>query len=167
MSLLEIISYPDPRLKVATTTVEQFDSELKTLVDNLFETMYEDRACGLAANQVGHTLSVFVMDTSRDNSNPICMINPDIIHSEGIDTSEEGCMSFPGVYAKVKRAKTVTVRFKNVKGEDQELTADKLAGFCVQHESDHLNGILFTDHMSQLKRNRLLKKLTKIQQFQA
>tara|TARA_R110002110_G_scaffold65206_5_gene180083 strand:- start:27315 stop:27818 length:504 start_codon:yes stop_codon:yes gene_type:complete len=166
MSTLEIICYPDNSLKVPTKPVTSFDEHLQKQVDDLFDTMYEDNACGLAANQVGQTQSVFVMDASRDGSAPLCFINPEIIAEQGIITSEEGCMSFPGVYTKVKRAKIITVRFQNPKGEFQELTLEGLASHCVQHESDHLSGILFIDRLSGLKKSRLLKKLAKINQFQ-
>lgn len=166
MSILEIVHFPDPRLKKPTQTVAQFDADLERHINDMFETMYEDKACGLAANQVGLTQSIFVMDASRDNSAPICFVNPQIIHEEGIETSEEGCMSFPGVYAKVKRAKLITVRYQTPKGDHQELSLEGLASYCTQHESDHLKGILYVDHLSALKRSRLLKKLTKIQQFQ-
>jgi peptide deformylase len=166
MSTLKIICYPDNTLKTATTPVVSFDMHLQKQVDDLFDTMYEDNACGLAANQVGLTQSIFVMDASRDSSAPLCFINPKIIAEQGIITSEEGCMSFPGVYTKVKRSKIITVRFQNPKGELQELTLEGLASHCVQHESDHLNGILFIERLSGLKKSRLLKKLAKINQFQ-
>lgn len=166
MSILEILCYPNNTLKIPTTTVESFDATIQQHVNDLFETMYEDNACGLAANQIGKTQSIFVMDASRDGTAPLCFINPEIIAEQGIITSEEGCMSFPGVYTKVKRAKIITVRFQTPKGEFQELTLEGLASSCAQHESDHLNGILFIDRLSGLKKSRLLKKLAKLNQFQ-
>ena len=161
MSVLKILVYPDKKLRDITVPVLSFDSTLEQQVADLFETMYDDDGCGLAANQVGLTARIFVMDTSRDQSNPICMINPEIIHRVGTIISEEGCLSFPGVYSSVERAEQVTVSFQDIKGQQQELSLTGLAANCVQHELDHLNGILFIDTLSKLKKERMLKKLEK------
>lgn len=161
MSVLKILVYPDKKLRDITVPVLEFDAALQQQVKDLFETMYDDEGCGLAANQVGLSARLFVMDTSRDQSNPICMINPEIIHCAGTTVSEEGCLSFPGVYTSVDRAEQITVRFQDVKGQKQELSLTGLAANCVQHELDHLNGTLFIDSLSRLKRERMLKKLEK------
>lgn len=167
MSILEILTYPNPKLRQPTQTVTMFDAALEAFVQQMYATMYEDQGCGLAATQVGNAQRIFVMDISRDETNPICLINPEIVHQEGIVQSDEGCLSFPGIYAQVKRAKAVTVRFKTEKGVDQELALEGLGSHCVQHELDHLNGILFVDWLSKLKRERLLKKLLKLQRTEA
>lgn len=161
MSVLKVLVYPDKKLREITVPVVEFNAQLQQQVASLFETMYDDDGCGLAANQVGLTARMFVMDTSRDKSNPICMINPEITHRSGIIMSDEGCLSFPGVYTSVERAEQITVTFQDVKGQKQELCLTELAANCVQHEMDHLNGILFIDNLSKLKKDRMLRKLEK------
>ncbi|MGE4348446.1 MAG: peptide deformylase [Candidatus Berkiella sp.] len=161
MSVLKILVYPDKKLRNITVPVTEFNDQLQQQIASLFETMYDDEGCGLAANQVGLTARMFVMDTSRDQSNPICMINPEIIACVGTTMSDEGCLSFPGVYTSVERAEQITVRFQDEKGQKQELSLNGLAANCVQHELDHLNGILFIDTLSKLKKNRMLRKLEK------
>lgn len=163
MSVREILVYPNQLLREKTSTIDCIDGATKALIDDLFETMYDDQGCGLAATQVGASQRLFVMDASRDQTNPICMINPEIINREGVVQSDEGCLSFPGVYVQVKRAKIITVRYKNESFEEQESTLEGLAAHCVQHELDHLNGELFIDLLSKLKRDRVLKKLAKLQ----
>ena len=163
MSVLEILIYPDKQLRIPTQPVVLFDTSLQRFVKDMFDTMYDDEGCGLAAPQVGSQQRLFVMDTSQNQTAPICMINPEIVHQEALIISDEGCLSFPGVYAQVDRFKTITVQFQDVNGQANELTLDGLAANCVQHELDHLNGILFIDHLSKLKRDRILKKLEKVQ----
>lgn len=163
--MFDVLTYPAPKLREVAKPVTDFDDVLRNHVEAMFDTMYHDHGCGLAATQVGLFSRVFVMDTSRDRSNPICVINPEILSLEGKVVSEEGCLSFPGVYAKVNRSKVITVRFQDLSGSFQELTLEGLASHCVQHETDHLNGKLFIDYLSPMKRERLLKKMSKIQRL--
>ncbi len=163
MASLFVLVYPDDRLRIKATPVLQFDETLKQEVLDLFETMYQDHGVGLAATQVNIHKRIFVMDCSDDQSTPICFINPEIVYSEGETQSDEGCLSFPGVYAKVPRASKIRVKYLTDQGEQQEREFENLECMCVQHEIDHLNGITFVDHLSNLKRVRLLKKLQKQQ----
>lgn len=162
MALLPILQFPDPKLKLVAKPVEVFDKDIATICADMFETMYETQGVGLAATQVNVQLRIIVMDISEEKTNPICLINPRLINAEGDITWEEGCLSFPGVYAKVKRSAKVTVEFFNPRGERQELHAEELTAVCIQHEIDHLNGITFYDHLSTLKQNMLRKKLDKL-----
>lgn len=162
-SMLEILAYPDKRLRQQAKPVTVFDESLQAFVDEMYATMYDDEGCGLAATQVGSQQRLFVMDTSSEQNAPICMINPEIIHQEEIILSEEGCLSFPGIRIEIERFKIVTVKFQDVAGKFHELTVDGLASRCVQHELDHLNGVLFIDWLSKLKKTRILKKLEKNQ----
>lgn len=163
MASLFVLVYPDDRLRIKAAPVLQFDEMLKQEVRDMFETMYEDHGVGLAATQVNIHKRVFVMDCSEDKSTPICFVNPEIVYSEGEELSDEGCLSFPGVYAKVPRASKVRVKYLTETGEAKEQEFEGLSCMCVQHELDHLNGITFVDHLSNLKRVRLLKKLQKQQ----
>ncbi len=166
MASLFVLVYPDDRLRIKAEPVLQFNAQLKQEIKDLFETMYEDHGVGLAATQVNIHKRMFVMDCSENKSTPLCFINPEIIYSEGEALSEEGCLSFPGVYANVSRTAKIRVKYLNELGEAQERAFENLESMCVQHEIDHLNGITFIDHLSNLKRVRLLKKLQK-QQRQA
>ncbi len=159
MALLEILTIPDPKLKTKAEKVTQFDADLQRLTEDMFETMYAAPGIGLAATQVDVHKRVVVMDISENNDEPRVFINPVITEKDGIQTYEEGCLSVPGIYAKVKRANQITVSFQDVQGETHALTADGLLAVCVQHEIDHLNGIVFLDHLSALKRKMALKKL--------
>lgn len=162
MALLNILQFPDQRLKTTAAPVEKLEQALFTLIDNMFETLYEAQAVGLAATQVNVHKRVMVVDVSSKANEPLCLINPEITAKRGIRESEEGCLSFPGVYAKVKRAKEIDVKFLDKNGKVQELSADGLLSTCIQHEIDHLNGITFFDHLSMLKQNLIVKKLEKI-----
>lgn len=162
MALLNILQFPDKQLKLKAEPVLDFNSEIHQLVDNMFETLYEAHGVGLAAIQVNVQKRVIVIDVSREQNNPLCVINPTIIHRQGLVTSEEGCLSFPGVYAQVQRSEKVEVEFFNKSGEKQQLKAEGLLAICLQHEMDHLNGITFYDHLSSLKQEMLRKKLDKI-----
>ena len=157
--LLPILKFPDKRLKTIATPVEQVNDEIKQLVDNMFETMYEHSGVGLAATQVDKHIRLFVADVSEDNTQPLCFINPQIVQKDGENTHEEGCLSVVGFNANIKRAKTVRIRAQNQQGEEFEMDADGLLATCIQHEIDHLNGILFIDYLSKLKQRRLLEKL--------
>jgi peptide deformylase len=163
MASLFVLVYPDDRLRIKATPVLQFNEALQQEIKDLFETMYEDHGVGLAATQVNIHKRIFVMDCSEGQNAPLCFVNPEIVYSEGEVQSEEGCLSFPGVYAKVPRASKIRVSFLSESGEPQEREFEGLECMCVQHEIDHLNGVTFVDHLSNLKRIRLLKKLQKQQ----
>lgn len=162
MALLPILQFPDPRLQLVAKPVETFDQEIELICANLLETMYETQGIGLAATQVNVQQRIIVMDISEEQNHPVCLINPRLINAEGDITWEEGCLSFPGVYAKVKRSARITVEFFTPKGERKELHVEDLEAVCIQHEIDHLNGITFYDHLSPLKQKMLRKKLEKL-----
>ncbi|MEK9887125.1 MAG: peptide deformylase [Gammaproteobacteria bacterium] len=158
---LPILHYPDKRLRTIAKEVSKVDDETRLLVKNMFETMYDAPGIGLAATQVDHHERIIVIDITNDKSNPICLINPEIIEKDGEIEWEEGCLSVPKYYELVKRANKIKVRALNEMGETYEIEADELLSVCIQHEMDHLNGILFVDHLSKLKQRRLLEKLKK------
>jgi peptide deformylase len=161
MALLTVLEYPDKRLRNIARPVTVFDAELKRIVADMFETMYKDEAVGLAAIQVNISQRIIVMDVSEDGKSPICAINPEIIARSGMQYEYEGCISFPGLYDKVERDARVTMRAQNQEGEVFELDANELLAVCIQHEIDHLQGVLFVDHLSKLKQERMKKKLVK------
>jgi len=161
VSLLNILEFPDQRLRKKAVPVAEVNRDIKKLVDDMFETMYEARGVGLAATQVNVQQQVIVMDISEEKNAPICFINPEIVAKEGVEESEEGCLSVPGFFEKVKRAESITVKALNRDGEIFELEANDLLAVCVQHEIDHLEGKLFVDYLSSLKRQRIKKKLEK------
>ncbi len=161
MAKLEIIEFPDDRLRIQAKTVEQVDAATRQLIDDMFETMYAAPGIGLAATQVGVAKRVLVMDVSEHNDQPIALVNPEIIERRGSQMCEEGCLSVPGIYAKVDRADWIRVRAMDREGELISLEAEGLLAVCVQHEMDHLEGKLFVDYLSPLKRQRVRKKLEK------
>ncbi|RUO66398.1 peptide deformylase [Pseudidiomarina planktonica] len=161
MSLLTILTYPDERLRTLAEPVAEVDDALRATIDDMFETMYESQGVGLAATQVDVHKRLFVADCSEDQNEPLVFVNPEIIERDGEFTNEEGCLSFPGVYAKVDRAGTVTVKALDKNGQEFTKTAEGLLAICIQHEIDHLNGKLFVDYLSKLKRDRIRKKLEK------
>lgn len=161
MSVLEVLTFPDERLRTVATEVEKVDEEIKTLVKNMFDTMKDEKGIGLAATQVNVHKRVVVMDVSEEQNTPYVFINPQIVEKNGSTISEEGCLSVPNNYAKVDRAESVNVTALNEKGERFELKAEGLLAICIQHELDHLEGKLFVDYLSPLKRNRIKKKLEK------
>ncbi|MBS0287884.1 MAG: peptide deformylase [Proteobacteria bacterium] len=163
MSETKILVYPHKGLRTVAAPVTEFDDALRQKVKDLFAMMYKDEGCGLAATQVGLSARIFVMDVSPQQDQPRCFINPEIISKVGESLSEEGCLSFPGVYAKVVRAKEITVRYFDEFGQSHTLVAEGLAAHCIQHEAEHLDGILYIDHLSKLKRMMLLKKIEKLQ----
>ncbi len=167
MPTLDILRYPDPRLRSHAKPITQFDALLHELVDSIFETMYQAPGIGLAATQVNVTSQVLVIDISEDQSEPLCLINPEILEREGEEQMEEGCLSVPGIYEKVTRAERVKVRAQDRDGKEFELDADGLLAVCIQHEFDHLNGKLFVDYLSSLKRQRIRRKLKKEARQQA
>lgn len=161
MSKLTILKYPDERLRTIAQPIEQVDDALRKQIDDMLETMYESNGVGLAATQVDFHYRLFVADCSADQDEPLVFINPEITAKEGEFTNEEGCLSFPGVYAKVERAGKVTVQALDRNGQPFSLTTEGLLAICIQHEIDHLNGKLFVDYLSPLKRDRIRKKLEK------
>jgi peptide deformylase len=163
MALLDILTFPDARLRRTAEPVEQVDGQIRNLVDNMFETMYAAPGIGLAATQVNVLRRVIVIDVSEDHSQPICLINPEILERTGVEEMDEGCLSVPGFFETVQRAERVRVRALNRDGESFDLDADGLLAVCIQHEIDHLDGRLFVDHISSLKRQRIRKKLEKDQ----
>ena len=161
MAIHKIIYLPDPRLRKVSTKIEVIDDNLQTLIDDMFETMYDARGVGLAAPQIGINIRLSVIDATQDKSQQLVLINPEIIHSEGEEEYQEGCLSVPGTYDTVKRAKTVTMRALDRNGKTYEMTASGLLGEAFQHEIDHLDGKLYVDLLSPLKRNLARKKLEK------
>lgn len=161
MAILNILYYPDKCLRTVAKSVDKVDAEIKQLVDDLLETMYNAPGVGLAATQVNVHQRVIVIDISGDRNQPLCLINPEITQSAGLEETEEGCLSVPDIYESVQRAETVTVRALNREGETFTLDADGLLAVCIQHEIDHLVGKLFVDYLSPLKQQRLKKKLQK------
>ena len=187
MAIREILEVPDPRLKTVSKPVETFDDELKTLVSDMFETMYAARGIGLAAIQVGVPLRVLVIDLQEPDpeaepeechhdhgdghahthqpikNDPRVFVNPEILDpAEELNTYQEGCLSVPEIYADVDRPKACRVRWQDLDGNVHEEAMEGLMATCIQHEMDHLEGILFIDHLSRLKRNMALKKLDKL-----
>lgn len=166
MAKLTVLQYPDERLRKVAEPIAAVNDELRQQVDDMFETMYESQGVGLAATQVDYHRRLFVADCSEDQNEPLVFINPEITKAEGHFTNDEGCLSFPGVYAKVERAERITVSALNRDGESFSLDAEGLLAICIQHEIDHLNGKLFVDYLSPLKQNRIRKKLEKEQRLQ-
>ena len=164
MALREIIVLPDKRLRLVSESVKTVDAELRALVDDMFETMYEAPGVGLAAIQVGVPRRVITADTAKKDEpkQPQVFINPEIVwSSEEKNTYEEGCLSIPEYYEEVERPTQVKVRFMDLTGKTQEVAAKGLLATVLQHEIDHTNGVLFIDHISKLKRDRVIKKFTK------
>jgi peptide deformylase len=161
MAHLAILEYPDPRLRIRAEPVTKFDAELRQLVADMFDTMYAAPGIGLAATQVNVHRRLLVADVSEEHNEPICLINPEILSAEGTVSYEEGCLSVPEVFETVDRAERIRVRAYDEKGEPFELEADGLLAICIQHEIDHLDGRLFVDYLSALKRDRLKKKVLK------
>lgn len=161
MAKLEILHFPDSRLRTKAKPVSLVDDALRQLVDDMFETMYAAPGIGLAATQVDVHQRVVVIDLSQEQTEPWVFINPEILEKEGVEEMDEGCLSVPGIYESVKRAERIRVRALDRDGQVFELEADGLLAVCVQHEIDHLNGKLFVDYLSRLKRNRIQKKLEK------
>lgn len=162
MSILTILEFPDERLRKVATPVEAIDSMRSTLIDDMFETMYESNGIGLAATQIDFHERIIVMDTSEEKDAPFCLVNPEILEQEGTEVSEEGCLSVPGFFEKVERAEKVVVSALNRDGDAFELSAEGMLAICIQHEMDHLSGKLFVDYLSPLKRQRIKKKMEKI-----
>jgi len=163
MAILSILQYPDPRLKKVAAPVERVDDEIRTLVSNMAETMYDAPGVGLAATQVDVHEQIIVIDISPTRNQLNVFINPQIVESKGISDLEEGCLSVPGVYDKVARADWIRVRALDINGDTFELEADGMQSVCIQHEMDHLKGKVFVEYLSRLKRNRILSRMRKLE----
>ena len=161
MALLQILEFPDPRLRNRAQPVAQVDASVRTLIDDMFETMYAAPGIGLAATQVNVAKRVLVIDLSERRNEPLALINPEILQRAGVEETEEGCLSVPGYFDKVTRAEQIRVRALDRDGKQIEFDADGLLAVCIQHEIDHLDGKLFVDYLSELKRTRIRKKLEK------
>ncbi|MFC3652802.1 peptide deformylase [Dyella humi] len=161
MSILTILEFPDPRLRTKAAPVTAFDATLKQLIDDMFETMYAANGVGLAATQVNVHQRVLVADMSEERNQPLALINPEILEKEGTQVYQEGCLSFPGIFADVTRALKVKVRSQDIEGKTFELEVEGPLAVCIQHEMDHLAGKVFVDYLSPLKRSILLKRMEK------
>ncbi len=161
MARLAILEYPDPRLRIRAEPVTKFDTELQKLVADMFETMYAAPGIGLAATQVNVHKRILVCDVGTEGKQPYCLINPEIVHAEGQTNAEEGCLSVPEFYDYIDRAALIRVKAFDPQGQQFEFQAEGLLAVCVQHEMDHLEGKLFVDYLSELKRERLRKKASK------
>ena len=161
MTVRTVLTFPDERLRTVATSVEDVNEEIQTLVDDMFDTMKDEKGIGLAASQIDVHKRVVVMDVSEEQDEPRVFINPEIIKVEGSTISEEGCLSVPNNYAKVERSEKVTVTALDRDGKPFELEAEGLLAICIQHELDHLKGKLLVDYLSPLKRNRIKTKLEK------
>ncbi len=159
--ILPILHYPHKNLRTVAKPVVRIDEGVRMLVKNMFETMYEAKGVGLAATQIDYHERIIVLDVSEERDQPLCLINPEIIQQSGKSTGEEGCLSIPDYRNNVVRAAQIKVRALNAQNKVFELEAQDLLSVCIQHEIDHLNGILFVDHLSKLKQNRLLEKTKK------
>ncbi len=161
MTKLRILEFPDPRLRKKARPVELVDDELRTLIDDMFETMYEAPGIGLAATQVDVHKRLLVADVSPEKNEPHVLINPVILEKDGTTVTEEGCLSVPGYYEEVERAEHIKVRYLDRDGRERESQFEGLLAVCVQHEMDHLEGRLFVDYLSEAKRQRIRKRIRK------
>jgi peptide deformylase len=162
MAIRQILHFPDPRLRKKAVPIKSVNDEIRQLSDDMLETMYAAPGIGLAANQINIQKRIIVIDISEDNSSPMVFINPEIIKEQGEREHQEGCLSVPEEYEMVTRADTVTVKALDRDGTEFELEADELLATCIQHEIDHLDGKLFVDYLSGLKRQRIKKRLAKL-----
>jgi peptide deformylase len=161
MAIRTILEFPDPRLRTRAQPVTEFDAELGTLVDDMFETMYAAPGIGLAASQVDVHKRVIVIDLSEARNEPLVFINPEILAREGVEETEEGCLSVPGIFDEVERASKIRLRSQDKSGAVSEREYEGMLAVCIQHEIDHLEGKLFVDYLSDLKRQRIRKRLEK------
>jgi peptide deformylase len=161
MAILEILHFPDARLRNVAKPVAQVDATVRKLIDDMFETMYQAPGIGLAAIQVNQPYRVIVVDISDERNQPLALVNPEILEKHGEEQMDEGCLSVPGIYETVQRAERVRVKALDRQGKSFELDVDGLLAVCIQHEIDHLDGKLFVDYLSSLKRQRIRKKLEK------
>lgn len=166
MAKLKILEFPDPRLRKKAVPVSAVDDALRHLIDDMFETMYDAPGIGLAATQVDVHRRLLVADVSAEKDDPYVLINPEIVAKEGVEVSEEGCLSVPGYYEEVERAEHIRVKYLDRNGDAIEADFDGLLAVCVQHEIDHLDGRLFVDYLSEAKRQRIRKRLEKDRRLQ-
>lgn len=162
MAILDILHYPDTRLRTKAEPVKQVDASIKKIVDDMFETMYQAPGIGLAATQVDIHQQIVVIDISKEKNEPLCFINAKIIEKEGEETCQEGCLSVPEYFAEIKRAEKIKVQALDQYGKEFELEADEMLAVCIQHELDHLKGKLFVDYLSPMKQQRVKKKMLKL-----
>lgn len=167
MSLLKVLRFPDERLRTLAKPVTEFNTGLQTQIDNMFETMYEEKGIGLAATQVDYHRQLIIMDLQDEVERPTVFINMEIVASSGLFSNEEGCLSVPEIYADIERAEHVTIKALDRDGNEFTLDADGLFAICLQHELDHLKGKLFVDYLSPLKRQRIKQKLEKAARLEA
>jgi len=165
MTTLNILKYPDPRLRTVAKPVNVVTSATRRLIDDMFTIMYAAPGIGLAATQVDVHERIIVIDISVEKDQPLVLINPEITVKDGVEVHEEGCLSVPGVYEKVERAETIKLQALDRHGESFDMEADGLLAVCIQHEMDHLEGKVFVDYLSPLKQKRIRKKLEKDQKF--
>ena len=161
MATLKILEFPDPRLRTKAAPVEVVDDDLRQLIDDMFETMYQAPGIGLAATQIDVHKRLLVADVSSEKNDPHVLINPAILEKDGVAVSEEGCLSVPGFYEEVERAEHIRVQYLDRDGDTRESEFEGLLAVCVQHEMDHLEGKLFVDYLSEAKRQRIRKRLEK------
>ena len=159
---MQILYYPDPRLRVQAASVAAIDDHIISLIDNMLETMYGAPGIGLAAPQVNVAKRIIVVDVSEDRDQPLVLVNPEIVDRDGLEQMEEGCLSVPGIYEVVQRAAHVQVKAMDRNENELDLELDGILAVCVQHEVDHLDGKLFVDYLSELKRQRIRKKMSKL-----
>ena len=162
MAKLNILEFPDPRLRTKAVPVEVVDDELRQLIGDMFETMYAAPGIGLAATQVDVHQRLLVTDVSPDQSEPYVLINPEIIEKDGVTVTDEGCLSVPGYYEPVERAEHIRVRFLDRDGKETEIEAEGLLAVCIQHEMDHLEGKVFVEYLSKLKRDVVRRKMERL-----
>ena len=167
MAILSILEFPDPRLRKTARPVSKVDDDLRSLIDDMFETMYTAPGIGLAATQVNIHKRLLIADVSADQTEPYALINPDILEKDGVIVTEEGCLSVPGYYEEVERADHIRVRFENRDGEQVEMEATGLLAVCIQHEVDHLDGKLFVDYLSEARRQQIRKRLVRDRRHQS
>ena len=163
MAILNILHFPDDRLRTVAKPVAEVTTQHRTLISNMLETMYDAPGIGLAATQVNVHERILVIDISEDKNEPIVLINPEILEKEGDQEFDEGCLSVPGIYETIHRAEKILVKALNREGEKIEMNVEGLLAVCIQHEMDHLEGKLYVDYLSQLKKQRIRKKLEKQQ----
>lgn len=165
MSILEVLKYPDDRLRTKAKPVEKVDDAIRQIIDDMFETMYHDEGIGLAATQVNIHQQIITIDIEGDKQDQVVLINPEVLASSGETGIEEGCLSIPGCRGLVPRKETITVKALDRNGKAFTLEANELLAICIQHEIDHLNGVLFVDYLSPLKRQRIKQKMEKQQRL--
>jgi len=167
MAILTVLHFPDPRLRKKALPVDNIDGDIKRLAGDMLETMYEENGIGLAATQVNRQKRLIVMDLSAEKNAPLILVNPEITETAGTEEMQEGCLSVPGFFETVSRAEEVSFEYLTLDGEKITERADGLSAVCIQHEIDHLNGKLFIDYLSPLKRQRIRKKIEKQEKARA